>query len=101
MEILIIFCLVLQKMFTSIWETFTGLPKMLGMFPTPPGYWEGPYGVLVPDTVNKITSRDGTNRLFKSGSTTEMMYRLPVPTKAEYLEKYTVLGNDGYYYWKQ
>ncbi len=35
-------------------------------------YWEGPYGVLVPDSVDAVVAEDGTNTLHKDGIKTDM-----------------------------
>lgn len=97
---------------------FTELTTMFGTLPVPAGYWEGPYGILVPNEIVCVRARDGCNTLFKSGGETERASfearprAFPCekvsdpltergPLRAEYLKKYATLGNDGRYYWKK
>lgn len=61
-------------------------------------YWKGPYDVRVSTSIDKITAADGRNTLFKSGGETHMFVKDPI-SKKEYLNWYTTLKPDGYYYW--
>jgi len=63
-------------------------------------YWIGPYGIKVPNDVNKVKQEDGANTLYKNGSHTEMVWQGTM-TKEDYLAKYAVLGRDGTYYYKK
>jgi len=62
-------------------------------------YWKGPFGIKVPNNVEVIVAEDGRNSLYKTGETTKMCFD-PL-SKEEYLNKYTILGSDGFYYWKE
>lgn len=46
------------------------------------GYWEGPYNIRVPNSINRIRASDGGNRLYKNGAETEMFVPNPL-TKEE------------------
>lgn len=65
-------------------------------------YWNGPYGVLVPNDIEYVVASDGGNTRYKSGGETEMGVFLNPPMNAEiYKEKYATLGQDGKYYYKK
>lgn len=80
----------LQEVFSYLREAVYG---------TESHYWLGPYDIRVPDHIEYIKASDGGNILSKNGGVTEMFVINP-STKEQYLEKYTVLKNDGFYYWK-
>jgi hypothetical protein len=62
-------------------------------------FWNGPFGVLVPDSVTKVKDTDGINMRYKNGSSTEMVSG-PLLSEAEYKARYAVLEADGNYYYK-
>ena len=62
------------------------------------GFWTGPYGILVPNHIERIKASDGGNTLYKSGGSTEMNIPNPL-TEEEYKNKYCRSGTDGEYYW--
>lgn len=64
-------------------------------------FWEGPYGVRVPNDIPSIWSADGVNYLTKRGFMSLVLGMNPPPTRDEYLEKYATLDADGHYYYKR
>jgi len=53
------------------------------------GYWNGPYGVLVPNEIGCVVASDGYNNMVKDGSCTEMGCLNPNPISAKiYQNKY-------------
>jgi hypothetical protein len=67
--------------------------------PKKPDYWLGPYDVRVPLEVKSVVAADGSNRRYKNGTETEKFVKSKM-SKEEYLETYTILDDDGHYYWK-
>jgi len=64
-------------------------------------HWEGPYGMLVPNSVNYVIAEDGYNTHYKDGGVTEMyMTNAPKMNKDIYLAQYATFKSDGYYYHK-
>lgn len=72
---------------------------MGNFFGSQKGYWLGPYDIRVPNNIEYIISSDGGNTRYKNGGETEMCVMTPL-TRDEYLDKFTVLKDDGFYYWK-
>lgn len=62
-----------------------------------PGYWFGPYNVLVPNSVPEVPAADGVNSYYKDGSQTEVHVFRPLPS-TEWLAKYSYVQNDLMYY---
>jgi hypothetical protein len=62
-------------------------------------YWLGPYNVRVSNSVKKIKSIDGVNTIYRDGGETEMISKGSL-TEEQYLDRYTVLKEDGNYYWR-
>lgn len=64
------------------------------------GFWEGPYGVLVPNSVEHVAAKDGYNWLHKNGGETEMYITKPL-TKDAWLAKFSTTDSQGRLVWKQ
>ena len=64
----------------------------------PEGYWKGPYGMLVSDTIDDVPSPDQCNTHESSGRSTKMLSLRPSLSKEAYLEKYANLVSGMYYY---
>ena len=63
-------------------------------------YWVGPYGMLIPSTIDAVSAEDGSNTTYSDGSTTEMGVRLTVPmTRERYLSERATLSDDGHWYY--
>jgi hypothetical protein len=67
---------------------------------TPPGYWFGPYNVLVPNTINKVVASDGYNILYKDGMETQTYFENG-PSKEEWFVRYTKYDSEGQLVYKQ
>lgn len=66
------------------------------------GYWVGPHGVLVPNSVEWVTDVDGVNEVDRHGSCTEMASLDPYPTPDEYRAQYAALDPaTGNWYYKE
>ena len=63
-------------------------------------YWIGPYNVRVPVSVSHVVANDGYNTMHRDGGVTEKFCHGVNMTEEKYKNLYTVLGNDGHYYWK-
>lgn len=65
------------------------------------GFWIGPYGVLIPNSIDSVVASDGGNTRFKTGGETEMgIFRDPPMNETIYKEKYAILDDNGKYYYK-
>jgi len=65
----------------------------------PQTHWVGPYGMLVPNSVNMVTATDGFNTRYKDGGETEMgMLNPPKMDKNIYLSKYAEFRGGQYHY---
>lgn len=63
-------------------------------------YWIGPYGVRVPIHISVVVASDGYNKQYINGYITEMQIdEAQLMTPAVYKSTYTVLGEDGFYYY--
>ena len=62
------------------------------------GYWEGPWGVLVPNNSTCVAA-DGANTRCPDGSETELGVIGPYPTEQEYKDKYCHQRADGKWYY--
>ena len=63
------------------------------------GFWLGPYGVGVPESVKRIPSKHEPNSLSKEGWETDMPI-WKILMQDQYREKYAELRDDGYYWYK-
>ena len=64
------------------------------------GYWEGPWGVLVPNSVTECVAMDGENSCYPDGSETELgVEEEDEPTEQEYKDKYCHQRADGKWYY--
>ena len=63
------------------------------------GYWEGRWGVLVPNSVTECVAMDGENSYYQDGSETELGVIDPYPTEQEYKDKYCHQRADGKWYY--
>lgn len=53
------------------------------------GYWRGPYGILVPNTIGAVLAEDQTNYVVKPGDIRTNAYTPNKPlSKSEYMAKY-------------
>jgi hypothetical protein len=59
-------------------------------------YWLGPYGVLVPHTIDWVIAKDGVSMLHKSGIISKNKTHFPGPTADEYKYEYAEYVNE---YW--
>lgn len=64
------------------------------------GYWEGPYGILVPNEIGAVCAADGGNTLYKNGIVTEIGISSPM-SKEKYFNTYAEKRNDGNWYYKK
>ncbi|AFX92084.1 hypothetical protein CE11_00051 [Megavirus courdo11] len=66
-------------------------------------YWIGPYGVLVPDSINLVVSEDGYNLMFQDGDITERGCCNPDPMNATiYKTNYAIYNEaNGLWYYKE
>ena len=62
------------------------------------GYWVGPYGIRVSNSVGSIKAADGGNTLYRNGNQSEMFVENPI-SKEEYFKKHTI-RRDGYRWWQ-
>lgn len=62
-------------------------------------YWIGPYGIRVPNSVERVRAADGSNSRYKDGSETEMAVRNSI-TEDKYKSLYAELRDDGFWYYK-
>lgn len=60
-------------------------------------FWEGPYEVWVPRTINDVPARDGRNRQYQTGGATKMKVYPPL-TESEWKAKYAYEKNGRWYY---
>lgn len=64
-------------------------------------YWNGPFGVRVPNNITYIIASDGYNTMYNDGiQTARLMSSPPQMNEAIYRQKFAELRNDGYYYYK-
>ena len=66
-------------------------------------HWVGPYGVLVPNSINLVISEDGYNLMFQDGGRTERGRCDPDPMNATiYKDNYATYNEaDGLWYYKK
>ncbi|BCS82815.1 hypothetical protein QLL95_gp0326 [Cotonvirus japonicus] len=64
--------------------------------------WVGPYGVLVPNSIDNVVAEDGYNTLYKDGSETEKFCLNAEPMSSTiYRAKYAIYNEtDGLWYHK-
>ncbi len=63
-------------------------------------YWQGPAGVLVPNSVNMVRCLDRVNWVRKDGSMTEMFSLMSPYTEQEYCAENARNIHSSNYYWK-
>jgi hypothetical protein len=62
-------------------------------------YWEGPFGIKVPNTIDCVYAADDKNVTYQDGSTTKMCPNVYL-TEEEYKERYAIYNTiDKCYYW--
>lgn len=61
--------------------------------PTTPGYWIGPYGVLIPDVYQAVTAEDGRNFCYYDGGVTCLAVTKPY-TKEDWLREFAKVDQE-------
>ena len=61
-------------------------------------FWKGSYGILVPNTIDRVLASDGINTLFKDGCETERVNLKTPLTEDQYKSQYCEYHN-GNWYW--
>ena len=65
-------------------------------------YWQGPYGILIPNTINSVVAEDEYNLVYRSSARTNTYsYFYHKITEAQYKNKYAKYNaKDNCFYWK-
>lgn len=76
----------------------SALPPIVSPPPNEEDFWEGPFGVWVPRTINDVPARDGRNRRSQNGDGTRRL-ESPLLTEVEWKAKYAQ-EKEGYWFFR-